>query len=183
MDRRLHFSDGSANPPSAIYGTDTAFATAALLNAFALTGETRYRDTALAGLDHYRAFTVRNAKGLFVAYSDQPDDRIPVYATSALLMGQYVRAGALVGRQDLTAFADELFASLWSEKWDTELGAAWPYSATNPFWNDAANGAPSVSGSPSTPGTGRCRKLISTRSRAISGASCGRISWANSRPT
>jgi hypothetical protein len=135
------FNDGSANPPGTIYGAETALAAGALLDAFALTGEPKYRDTANAALDHYRAFTVRNAKGLFMAYSDQPADRIPVYATAALLMGEYARAGAVADRADFDALADELFQGLRSEKWDSEIGAAWPYSATNPFWNDAVNAA------------------------------------------
>jgi hypothetical protein len=133
------FSDGSVSPRDAIYGADTALAVGSLLDALELTREARYRDAAVEALEHYRGFAVRNAKGLFMAYSDQPEDRIPVYATAALLMGQYARAGALSSRPELTAFADELFRSLWSEKWETELGAAWPYSAQNPFWNDAAN--------------------------------------------
>jgi hypothetical protein len=133
------FADGSTNPPSAIYGTDTAIAAGALLDVFEMTGDDKYLDAAAAALDHYRAMAIRNAKGLFMAYSDQPSDRIPVYANSALLMGAYARVGMLAGRAGFTDLADELFPGRRSEKWETELGAAWPYSAENPFWNDAVN--------------------------------------------
>jgi len=126
------FGDGSVNPANTIYGLVTAFAAGALLDAFEASGEPRYRDAAIEALDHYAAFAVRDRDGVFMAHSDQPSDRIAVYANSALLMGEYARAGAVTGREDFAALADALFRSLRAARLDTPLGPAWPYSFTNP---------------------------------------------------
>lgn len=131
------FGDGTTNPPDTIYGHITALGVAALLDAFELTQDNRYRDAALTALDHYARYSVPLDSGIFMAFSDQPSDRVVVHSTSALLMGQYARAGIVFGREDFNSIADALFRTLWAERWETQLGAAWPYSRPNPSWNDA----------------------------------------------
>jgi hypothetical protein len=131
------FGDGSVNPPSAIYGPVTGLGIMALLDTFDATGEVSYRDIALVALDHYRRLLIENDRGAFLPYSDQPPDAILVYSDVAFLMGQYARAGALTGREDLATLSDELFRTIWSARWDNPLGPAWPYSVPNPFWNDS----------------------------------------------
>ena len=142
------------NPPSTIYGTDTAFAAGALLDVFAFDGRAEIPGDSRSKRSIASAGSRSARQGPFHSYSDQPSDRVPVFSNSALLMGQYARAGALANREDLAAFADEICSEDSGPNAGTASSAA-PWATAPPTRSGTTPCTPRISGSawPYTPGT------------------------------
>lgn len=122
------FQDGSINPVETVYGINTANGVRALIDAWEMTGNERYKQTAMDALDYYQKFRTKTDSGTFFWYSDQASDAIAVANVTSLLMGQYARASALWGRNDYRRVADEAFANIWSQRLTSPEGAFWLYS-------------------------------------------------------
>jgi len=122
------FQDGSINPAETVYGINTANGVRALIDAWGMTGDERYKRTAIEALDYYQEFRTKTDVGTFFWYSDQASDAIAVVNVTSLLMGQYARAAALWGRNDYRRIADEAFSEIWSQRKTSSEGMFWLYS-------------------------------------------------------
>lgn len=140
------FSDGSTNPVSTVYGITVAICIAGLLDTFELTKDERYAAMARAALDYYRPFFQETEHGGYFWYSDQPSDAIETLNVSAMLSGQYARAGALFERQDFIDVAAKGATYIWQRRLHSRFGDYWPYSTTQQKPNDDAHAAYIVQG-------------------------------------
>lgn len=140
------FGDGSKNPVDTVYGITTALAVRGLLDAYEEEEIPAYLETALAALTYYSRFFTETPQGGYFWYSDQESDAINTYNVSAMLLGQYARAGVLAGRADLVQIAKSAMEDLLAHSQQIEGFEYWPYSpkATRP--NDAVHAAYIVQG-------------------------------------
>lgn len=142
------FGDGSINSIDTIYGITTALAVRALLDAYDLTYDLKYRSAAKDALDYYRDFFTQTSVGGYFWYSDQNVDNIDAHNVSAMLMGQYARASVYFEDDSFAEIARKAYSHLLSARRVAPDGSLyWPYSVQKPNHpNDALHAAYIVQG-------------------------------------
>lgn len=136
------FSDGSINPIHTEYGVTTAVAVQGLLDFYESTTEAKYLNAAVAALEAYAA---EFRDGDF-RYSVAPTDSVPTHNITAMLMGQYARAGRLAARDDFSRLATKSYNRLMSISHSDSTGIWWSYVEGNAKTNDLVHASYIVRG-------------------------------------
>lgn len=135
------FSDGSVNPSSTIYGITVAWGVKALLDYMERTGSVKYVGVVESILNYYsNSFSLTNEGGYFW-YSDRSSDNKNVHNVSAMLAGQYARAGKLLNRSDYTELAVLAFNEVWAARENVGSSMRWSYSDFSSRPNDSIHAA------------------------------------------
>jgi hypothetical protein len=122
------------NRDNTIYMVYTAEGVDALLDAYALTGDVRYKDTAAAALadqdKYFRAtMTGRHRTGWFPYSTSAANANCEVYNVLGLQMGTYARAAIAFGSPHYADIAARLHNELWLHRLETETSIWWRYAA------------------------------------------------------
>lgn len=140
------FGDGSENPQNAVYGITTALAIQALLDHFEITGNAEYLPVVDRVLEQYSAYFTVHAHGGYFWYSEMPSDSRPVINVSAMLAGQYARAGTLLGNRHYLGMAELAARYILAHAELDQNGMQWPYEIGRDVSNDAVHAAYVVQG-------------------------------------
>ncbi len=149
--------DGTTNRGDTVYGITVAVVVRGLFDFYDATGEAKYKNAALEGLEYYRATSyVGSATGDpanpsgFLWYSNQTADqgKEVVLNVSAMLMGQYARAYAYTNNGDYKDIAERCQRYIWMRRIESQI--KWPYrvalGSEGSRMNDAVHAAFMVQG-------------------------------------
>jgi hypothetical protein len=135
------FSDGSVNSRNTVYGITVAWGVKALLDFTEGTGSDKYVWLIESVLDYYMgSFSVTPAGGYFW-YSDSGSDDKNVHNVSAMLAGQYARAGKLLNKKAYAELSALAFRGVWGARHDDGKGMHWRYSDFSNRPNDSVHAA------------------------------------------
>lgn len=135
------FSDGSVNSRNTVYGITVAWGVKALLDFTEGTGSDKYVWLIESVLDYYMgSFSVTPAGGYFW-YSDSGSDDKNVHNVSAMLAGQYARAGKLLNKKAYVELSALAFRGVWGARHDDGKGMHWRYSDFSNRPNDSVHAA------------------------------------------
>jgi len=137
------FADGDPNPIETIYGITTALAVRALLDC-AEKGKVPVQ--AISALENYLRFSNRTDDGVYFWYSNQRCDAKSVFNVTAMLAGQYARAGFLLGRNDFMQIAEAAAKDIVANRRQSRNGFYWNYGPEVARPNDAVHAAYTVLG-------------------------------------
>jgi hypothetical protein len=140
------FADGSTNPIDTVYGITSALAIRALLDIYESTGTEAYLTTAISALEYYSHFFTPTEKGGYFWYSDQTQDNHAVINVTAMLMGQYARAGRIGNHKSFILISDKSFKFLLENAINKENEIYWNYSTNSSRLNDSVHAAYTVIG-------------------------------------
>lgn len=127
------------NPPDTVYGITVAVAVKGLLDVYELTKDQYYLDAALKALNAYSDYFVETPDGGFFWYSDRKEDARDITNVSAMLAGQYARAGNIAGNSHFTDLAVRAFNHLLHQSTVREGTLCWTYEIGGERLNDSVH--------------------------------------------
>lgn len=122
------FGDKSINPADTVYGITTGWAVIGLAEAYGLTGDQRYIDTAVSALEAYQTKLTNTQNGLFFWYSDQVPDAQNVHNVNAWLAAAYCIVGKLTNRNDFINLTRKSISELLTHQ---QEDGSWQYLDIN----------------------------------------------------